>query len=373
MLYISIFGLLLITSFLSLTEINKKIIISTFIIITGFLVFLSAFRYHTGVDWPNYIYIFNSIFEGKRTDVEIGFYCINKIFGVTFNSFYVLQVFISVFCGVIIYKYIYDYSKYPIATVFLYYVTYFFTVDMAQTRQWIAMALIVLGVKQLFKQKTMQFFIFISIAMTFHISSIVVLPFIFMRKKYSDKFYKFCLYFFIFLFFLGGLFLYPFFSIFKSIPFITGRLAHLLNSYVQLSLVKKITIPSLIKVITHFYIGLLSIKNIRNEKDVFFLNNFIVYCLFYAVAQTLPILERIGMFYCVSGGGIFVFNSLFEKNGLIIKKMGLLRYLRIIFLLLYITYPFITFTSGYNPQKLLFQNFNNWNPYKSFIFLNFNY
>lgn len=171
-------------------SISKKISMEKlcYIYISITLCLIAAFRFQTGRDWSHYIFFFKHSLT-REIPVEQGYMLVNKIFKRYTNSFYLQQFCINSFCSFCIFRLFYRESEYPLFTLLMYVLlNYFFTTDMAQVRQHIAMAILCCGLNFIKEKKMLHWMLLIVLAMQFHITSFLAFPLYFTNRiKISAK------------------------------------------------------------------------------------------------------------------------------------------------------------------------------------------
>ena len=154
-----------------------------FLFVSSILIFISAFRFETGRDWENYISMFNNAkYMFKNGSIERGYIGINLLFNNAGLSYWIMQACILLFCSYCLYRNFYKRSSYPLYTLIIYFCLYFFSNDLAQTRQYIAMAVLILGLKFVEKRKLFFWIFTIILAMQFHITAITAFPLYFTNR-----------------------------------------------------------------------------------------------------------------------------------------------------------------------------------------------
>lgn len=164
---------------------NGKIILLRQRHILMFLSFLpvflvSAFRYKVGVDYMSYTYIFQNINEGKSAHTEIGYQLLNRLVGLyTDDAQWIYAVVAAISLGLIFYG-TYRYSVKPAFSFFLFITMGYLFSSFNILRQYVAIALIYASLKWVKENRFFPYLIICLIAMTFHKTAIIMIPFFFL-------------------------------------------------------------------------------------------------------------------------------------------------------------------------------------------------
>lgn len=328
--------------------------------------FIAAFRYKTGADWENYINMYNrSINYNRWYGIEPGFMILNALFKSHDCSFYFMQVVILSFCEFVIFHYFYRNSEKPFVTLFMYLMlNLFFTTDMAQTRQHIAMAIICCGISFIRKRKLALWIITIIFAMQFHITALLAFPLYFsMKYNVSWKTAFIILGITVFISLFGARIVLTIINFTAYLPFIPKRVASILQRYLTSKTEgQSIELASGLgywgKYI--FYIAILLLYAMKNDKcKSYFILNFLIGILFKALGKNFDAFSRIANYYWICGGGLFAYNILFTNN-IFFKRT---KELQVILCLIFILFHFLLFYKDLNAPNGV------WIPYKSFVFL----
>lgn len=176
MSYIFIQLYLCLLSFLELVNKKINILIKIGILI---LILFSAFRYKTGLDWFNYMTTYNSFqditIELKDNGNSKGYILLVYIFKEIGVSYEIFQFILSVFPIIFIFKFFNKFSKYPMTSMYLYYVQYYLTYNMGVQKQMLALTFFILFYFKYIDNKKKQAVVFISLAFLIHFSAIIFL------------------------------------------------------------------------------------------------------------------------------------------------------------------------------------------------------
>lgn len=206
-----------------------------FIYIAFLLFIIAAFRYETGRDWEEYTYFFNKCLSNPHSfNFEFGFSLINRFFKTFVDNFYFMQFFIMLFCCICTYRSLYQRSEYPVFSLFLYFVMFFLQTDMAQTRQHIAMAVLLCGCHFIQERKFVLWVVTVLLAMQFHVSALMAFPLYFTTRKEISVcvavfFYVLCL----FTVFFGLSIIRGMLSLTVSLGFVPERIRTIGNAYLN--------------------------------------------------------------------------------------------------------------------------------------------
>lgn len=186
-MFVYIFISLILTGLAIINPKNKMLKKSIYLLLGIFL----CTSYFNGSDWRSYelMYELANLEDIKTFYAEKGFYvymCIFKILGFNFFEFFIITKFIIYY---IFYKLLIKSPNfYLILNIFYYQMALFLFID-CPLRNLIAIGLVLLGIEQWNKRKKIGLYIYIILAMTFHVSAIffIILPLIYTFNKLSKK------------------------------------------------------------------------------------------------------------------------------------------------------------------------------------------
>ena len=171
------FSIFLILSFFSFLEIfsKKSSAILPFFFLFSFVLFVFSFvRWETGTDWLTYENYFNSINDWFiESEFEFGFSLLNEFVKIYFDSYTFLLFLIGFVVFVLQTKSIYDYSFYPITSLFVLWCMSFSNIYFV--RQTVATLLLFYSIRFIQRNKLYHFIFLVFLAMLFHRTSIVFL------------------------------------------------------------------------------------------------------------------------------------------------------------------------------------------------------
>jgi hypothetical protein len=343
MIYIILLCVLTLFSFFEIVEVNRNLLYRKnnkvfYFFFSCFIISLAALRYKTGGDWIAYTSWFNNGFSDRT--IEPGFVFINVVFKSIFNNYFIMQFSINVLCGFLILRFICQHSEYPIFTLLLYFINYYIIVDMAIIRQHIAMAIIVCSYKYIEKRQLIPFLLLIAFAMQFHVSAIIVILLYFFNKHIHILASILIILAGIMINFFGRDMLLILFDLLSYIKILPERLILMLN-YLQNEKMSGIGIyrfglsffaKSLIVILT-----VVSYYNNNTKKPIIF-NSFLCGFIFDCMSRNIYILYRFPMYFYICGGGLIMYNYLF--NNKLFNKLFSLKYIFIVSCLLYHLMPF---------------------------------
>lgn len=149
------------------------------------LLFLSAFRYNIGTDYPTYVrsvLFFKTNFTFSWMNFEPGFIILNRIVGQFTQSGQLIIIVSSVVTIILFHIAIKKYSVDPASSVFLFYALYMYCMSFNLIRQFIAIGIVMVSIKAFIEERFLKCVLCIAIAMLFHASAIIVLPLFFLQK-----------------------------------------------------------------------------------------------------------------------------------------------------------------------------------------------
>lgn len=162
------------------------------------LTLMSGFRYNVGTDYSNYYYIFQRV---KYTDWgsltngiagyngETNFLLFSKIFLQVLSVKQYFGVLSLITIGIVTIVLVKQYSseEYDTTLVYFLYLFIFFSESLTNIRQYLALSVLMIGYKYIFKNQFWRYLIIVLIAMFFHISAIVALPIYFFWNHKSGQ------------------------------------------------------------------------------------------------------------------------------------------------------------------------------------------
>lgn len=159
----------------------------------AFILFLLlGFRAESvGTDTINYKAYFDIIKSGYKLSVEIGWIYLNEaviVCGGNFNSLLILVAALTIIPIIIIIK---KNSVNPLFSLFLYYTLYIYFYSFNISRQTLALSIVFIAIIFLIKNKIIWFVILVLFSSLFHISSLIVIPLVFVNNIPDKKLFYF--------------------------------------------------------------------------------------------------------------------------------------------------------------------------------------
>lgn len=146
------------------------------------LLIVSAMRYQVGVDYNSYAYIFDRIGLGQSVHAEVGYKLLNKLVLLYTNNSQAIFAVTSVVTLSLIFCGIYRYSTNPPLSIFLFVTMGYLFSSFNILRQYVAIAIIFVALKLIKENKFWQFLVLVLIGMTFHKTTIIMIPLFFLLR-----------------------------------------------------------------------------------------------------------------------------------------------------------------------------------------------
>lgn len=368
------FSLLEFSDFKELYAVKKLSLDKIVFVFTAFLMFcIAAFRYKTGRDWQVYIEFFDKCIISKNSfGFETGFSFINRFFKELAGSFYFMQFCIMTFCCLCVYKSFYRRSDYPVLTLFLYFTMFFLQTDMAQTRQHLAMGILLCGMTFIKNRKFLCWCLVVFFAMQFHVSAITALPLYFTTEKKVPV--KICVVVFlssVIITFFGLAAIRTCLEFFVRLPFLPERINVIGNAYLNSKIYGQqgqfgtglgfIVQYTFIACIILFYS---IIKKEKPEKNYYILNFFIA-LVFQAMGRNFDQFSRIANYYLICGGGICAYNLLLDAKTFF-KKLEIVKITICVLFLMFMLFNFWRLWTVPSEHFNSYQQ--DYTPYHSIVF-----
>ena len=265
-----------------------------------FLLLFVGLRYNTGADWAAYIEAFNTMsVVGNYPRWEPGFVFISNLFYYLFGNYYVFQFCASLFLLYALLKFYVAHTNYPVLSIAIFFFMFFGSIVMAEVRQSIALAIVLLGSKYIFERQSLNFVLTIGIACLFHISAIFALPLYLLNKRISKLSALLLLGFFQILYFFPELLAYLLDFIAPALP---GRLGRLAASYSGSIFGNKANFNTGLYYIASVIVCLIVLLQTKNnEKTCFYRNALLVAFIITAMSNSMTIIGRFQSYYMVFG------------------------------------------------------------------------
>jgi hypothetical protein len=159
----------------------KKI---TFYISIFILVVFSGFRKNIGMDYINYLELFNSVKLHYEVPLELGYVLMMKLIIFVQGKYQLLVFITSLLTNVLIGSFILKNSKYPNYSLFMYVsISIFYLATFTAMRQFIAVAIFCYSLNYIISRQFRNYFLLILLGTSFHITMILLLPLYFMLNR----------------------------------------------------------------------------------------------------------------------------------------------------------------------------------------------
>ena len=293
-----------------------------FLVAAVYLWFIVAMRSENiGADIRNYVRNFYNIEHSINNEngFELGYQYLNLFFYRFTGSFYLMFFVIALFCCPACYGHIKKHTLFPCFILFLYAQQFFFTTEMAQTRQWMAMAIICLGFNFIKEKSLVKWILLIIFAMQFHISAICALPLYFTtRITIKPWFALLMLVFTVWVSLLGMALVNLIVDITVSLGFLPSRIAFLLEHYIAAEYGKNAEFGTglgyLYEIFCGVYIILLYSFTPKETQSKTYLFNYCIGLLFSAMGRNFSEFGRIANYYFLCGLGLNTYSLVMLKN-----------------------------------------------------------
>lgn len=156
---------------------NKKYYFGILVLLCAMV---SAFRFQVGQDYQHWVDVYHWIENGSNVYVEFGYKLLNQfIIFIPFIGVDFLYIVTSFFIVLVFGKYIKKSipQQYWFFSMFLFITTGIFFASMNLLRQYIAIAICLLAILRLDKKQYISYIALVFVAMTFHTSALIMLPF----------------------------------------------------------------------------------------------------------------------------------------------------------------------------------------------------
>lgn len=345
-----------------------------FVFLAFIMFYLAVFRFETGRDWGVYLSFFETCdLQKNSSPFEAGFSFLNRFFKIIFDNFYVMQFCIMVFCCLCVYRSFYKRSEFPVFTLFLYFIMFFLQTDMAQTRQHLAMSILLCGMPFVHKRKFFCWCLVVLLAMQFHITAFMAFPLYFTTYRKTSvatcaSLFLIC----VFVTFFGLSVIRTMLSIVVNISFAPERIRVIGNLYLNSTIFGQqgqfntglgFIARYLFIALMIFFYALERKRNLK-YKNFYFLNFFIA-LIFQAMGRNFDQFGRIANYYLICGGGVCAYNLLVDCKSFF-KKTDVARFGMCTVFLLLMSCTF--FNMWYTTPKFFNSYHDDYTPYKSVLF-----
>lgn len=165
-------------------------VLSFFIVMIPTLV--TGLRYYVGTDYKTYVshtrWYSNMTFYSylERDKFEVGHYLLiqlNRIFDTPYLMFFVVALLTMNFFyeGLLYYR-----KKISLPLAIMLYLLTFFPHSMNGIRQYLAVSIIFYGYRYIFQKNLGKYLVCVIVAMSFHLTAVIAIPFYFIHQKYSS-------------------------------------------------------------------------------------------------------------------------------------------------------------------------------------------
>lgn len=168
--YIFIYFVFLVISLDVFIVANARIRVFLYTILFTIVVIFIGLRYQTGLDWLFYTDLFNG--ESFTLAIEPGYYLLSYVSSFLMG-YWLYQALITVFLVICLHTYFKEHTKNYLFCIGIFFLYQFIFVTEA-LRQIIALSLILIAYKKLYKKNNVQFYVFTTLAISFHVSAIIV-------------------------------------------------------------------------------------------------------------------------------------------------------------------------------------------------------
>lgn len=255
------------------------------------LSFIIGLQKNVGIDYNSYINIFNNIEHIKG--IEIGSLLLIRLSKWIFNSYHLMFLLFSFFSVIFLFKYLNYYSKFKSLSVYIFLsLTYLYPMAYSGIRQILAVMIVAFGTKYIMEKAPFKYLLYIFIAMLFHKSAIIMLPFYFLAQFNYSVFFMLTTFFSSLLALKLNLIVVLYDNIFLSDLFLK-----FFNEYYYILI--SVNKQNKISVMVIFYFIILCLiltvlKNTKNDKKIEFLTKMFYFELvLFVLLQPFPGLRRI--------------------------------------------------------------------------------
>lgn len=155
------------------------------------IVTVSALRYQVGVDYNSYMWMHEAVVRGEPIHAEVGYKFLSKLVLLYAKDTQAIFVVTSIIILALICYGIYKYSPQPALSLFLFVSMGYLFSSFNILRQYIAIAIIFVGLRFIKENKFLPFLLLIIIAMTFHKTAIIMIPLFFILQFRFKQSYMF--------------------------------------------------------------------------------------------------------------------------------------------------------------------------------------
>lgn len=331
------------------------------------LLLLASLRFETGRDWENYLHMYR--YDNPETSfTESGYIRMNVFFrnlNLGDKGFYLMQFVVMTFCCGVIYRNIYENNDFPIFILLVYFTSYFFSVELAQTRQHIAMAVLICGNRFIRDKKFILWVLVVIFAMQFHITAIMAFPLYFTDRIGLASPIVFILLLLALILELAGFNLvWTMLNIAVNLSFIPERIARIMKSYMNSDIYGQqgqysTGLGLLCRYVFYFVFAFLWMLKNKDERKKYHITNFLVAVYFTSLGRNFDQFSRIANYYFICGNGLSLYNIL-PFSVKFFKNLDMVRIALVAFYSLFILFVFYINQLNlyeYSYQTVLFHQF----------------
>lgn len=267
-----------------------------------FLAVFLCFGYMCGSDWRSYELMYEEfdVYHPFSTcTVEPGYYIYMYPFKLLNISFWNFFIFTKIIVFYIIFSLIIKYTEEYLYFVIMFFVAWygFYLFIDNPMRNLIAVAISILAIQPLIERKFLKYFLIILIAMSFHISAIIMIPiYFYFTKRVSNKTYIIVFIAVYILFATPDIFWGIMSKLFGWTPYIHRKIGSYNTEFEQ---GRFYSLGLLVEVLFFILIMFYRKKIEMLKNGVLMFNAAILYLLFYRLALTIEIFGRMLYYFCI--------------------------------------------------------------------------
>lgn len=151
------------------------------------LVLFDGLRWENGTDWQAYYDMFSNPTLDRYNHIEPAYMEVNRIIRAITSEYTVFLIVHALFLYSVLFSFFKKYSVYPLLSVFLFFTG--FLGYQGMNRQYIALAICIIGIPFLLKNQKWKFVLLVITASFFHYSAFLFLVALLCKKLFSVKVY----------------------------------------------------------------------------------------------------------------------------------------------------------------------------------------
>lgn len=176
-IYFVIAAILLIGSLIEAAGRSRRLTNGILCVVTAMLTLFIGLRFNTGADWSLYISQYDHLQSWRNyNDWEMGFYVLMQVFHVLHADYYVLQFFIAAFVMGAAAYFFRKHTDHPVFCLSLFYFFFYNSLLFAQSRQALAVALLMFSMDFILERRLLPFCVMIWLASMFHFTAVIAFP-----------------------------------------------------------------------------------------------------------------------------------------------------------------------------------------------------